>query len=122
MGKIIIRPTDRDDLRHLKALSHLQHLLCKITPVEVGFDAKEQDEIARGDKKFVKEIPRSQRYVSRPSLGKIFGGKETRIQRDVGICVAHLNHGYTLKEIADYLHVHYTTVSKVISKAGKRKK
>ena len=74
------------------------------------------------DKKLIKEIPRSQRYVSRPSLAKIFSGKETRIQRDMSIRVAHLNHGYTLKEIADYLHVHYTTVSKVISKAEKREK
>jgi putative transposase len=71
------------------------------------------------DKKSLKEIPRSQRYVSRPTLSKILDGKETRTQRDAAIYVAHFNHGYTLKEIADYLHVHYTTVSKVISKSEK---
>ena len=71
------------------------------------------------DKKLLKEIPRSQRYVSRPSLDKVLGENEARIQRNVGIGVAHLNHGYTLKEIADYLHLHYTTISKVISKAEK---
>jgi len=73
------------------------------------------------DKKLLKEIPRSQRFLNRPSLNKIFHENETRIQRNVGIGVAHLNHGYTLKEIADYLHLHYTTVSKVILKAGKTK-
>jgi REP element-mobilizing transposase RayT len=72
-------------------------------------------------KKLLKEIPRSQRYVNRPSLDKIFDENEAKIQRDVGIGVAHLNHGYTLKEIADYLHLHYTTVSKVISKAEKNR-
>ncbi len=85
-----------------------------------GFAEKFKDLLE--DNKPLKEIPRSQRYVGRPGLAKIFGGKENRSQRDEGICVAHLNHGYTLKEIADHLHVHYTTVSKVISKAGERKK
>jgi len=71
------------------------------------------------DKKLLKEIPRSQRYVSRPTLDKIFDKSKTRIQRNVGISVAHLDHGYTLKVIADYLHLHYTTVSKVISNVEK---
>lgn len=30
---------------------------------------------------------------------------------------AHLAHGYTLKDIADYLGIHYTTVSKIVSGA-----
>jgi hypothetical protein len=29
--------------------------------------------------------------------------------------VAHIHHGYTPKEIADYLQIHYFTVSKVIA-------
>jgi hypothetical protein len=33
-----------------------------------------------------------------------------------------LSYGYTLKEIADYLRIHYTTVSKVIGKAEVNKK
>nr|MBF0223650.1 LacI family transcriptional regulator [Desulfobulbaceae bacterium] len=28
---------------------------------------------------------------------------------------AHITHGYTLKEIADCLGIHYTTVSKVVA-------
>jgi REP element-mobilizing transposase RayT len=83
---------------------------------EEGFAERFKDFLE--DKKILKEIPRSQRFVNRPNLHKIFDENETKIQRDVSIGVAHLNHGYTLKEIADYLHLHYTTVSKVISKGG----
>jgi putative transposase len=74
------------------------------------------------DKKQIKEIPRRERYVSRPRLEKIFRGKEAKDQRDLGVKSAHMSHGYTLKEIADYLGIHYTTVSKVITKGGADKK
>ncbi len=30
------------------------------------------------------------------------------------IKIAHMQHGYTLKEIAEQLKIHYTTVSKVL--------
>jgi len=74
------------------------------------------------DKRKIKEIPRFQRYVSRPSLDKIFSGQKTKVQRDISINDAHMSHGYTLKEIADHLGIHYTTVSKVIRKAVASKK
>jgi REP element-mobilizing transposase RayT len=81
-----------------------------------GFIRKFKDLLE--DKKEAKEIPRGQRYVGRPSLDKIFSGQKTKAQRDKRIHAAHMSHGYTLKEIADYLRIHYTTVSKVIGKAG----
>jgi len=87
---------------------------------EEGFIEKFRDLLET--KREVKEIPRLQRYVSRPSLDKIFSGKEVKGQRDKGIDAAHMNYGYTLKEIADHLGIHYTTVSKVIGKAGVNKK
>ena len=65
-----------------------------------------------------KEIPRGQRYVGRPSLDKIFSGQKAKAQRDIRINAAHMSHGYTLKEIADYLRIHYTTVSQVTGEAG----
>ena len=73
-------------------------------------------------KKQVKEIPRPQRYVSRPSLDKIFSGQKGKTQRDISIHVAHMSYGYTLKEIADYFGIHYTTVSKVIANVAVNKK
>jgi hypothetical protein len=68
------------------------------------------------DREQVKEIPRPQRYVGRPSLTKLFKGIDTKAGRDRGTHDAHVKYGYRLKEIADHLKIHYTTVSKVVSK------
>ena len=67
----------------------------------------------------IKEIPKSQRYVNRPKLNEIFKGEiSDKKRRNTNIYTAHTEHGYTYKEIADYLDIHYTTVSKVISESG----
>jgi len=60
------------------------------------------------------EVPRAQRFADRPELGAIFAGLPTgnRDARNARIRHAHRDHGYTLKEIADHLDLHYTTVSK----------
>lgn len=66
----------------------------------------------------IKEIPRHQRYIGRPTLAELFKhGKATNKRiRDKNICTAHLKFGFTLKEIADHLGIHYTTVSRVLGK------
>lgn len=66
------------------------------------------------DKKEVKEVPRVQRYLGRPSLSELFSGQEvtTRKQRNKVIRKAHYSYGYTLKEIGGHLGIHYTTVSR----------
>jgi REP element-mobilizing transposase RayT len=71
-----------------------------------------------GDKQAIKEIPRAQRYQGRPPLERIFAGirMKNRQQRDTRIAEAHITHGYTLKEIADCLGIHYTTVSKAVAR------
>jgi REP element-mobilizing transposase RayT len=66
------------------------------------------------DKKTVKELPRNQRYVNRPRLSSLFGKSGKKTQRDQAIYRAYLQHGYTMKSIADHLGIHYTTVSRVI--------
>ena len=43
--------------------------------------------------------------MARPLRIEIFGGQKTKAERNIGINVAHMNHGYTLKEIADYLGI-----------------
>jgi len=74
-----------------------------------------------GDKQEIKEIPRSQRYPGRPSLDRLFVGNEkNRQQRNKRVVEAHLTHGYTLKDIADCLGIHYTTVSKIVSDSRKK--
>lgn len=70
------------------------------------------------DKQPVKEIPRTQRYLNRPKLSIFFSKEHEKAERNKQIRQAHIQHGYTLKEIADHLGIHYTTVSKVIKNMG----
>ena len=74
------------------------------------------------DKEKVKEIPRQQRYSSRPPLSELFekGKIKTKAARNKIIHQAHMRHGYTLKQIADRLHLHYTTISKTVKELEKK--
>jgi putative transposase len=75
-----------------------------------------------GDKQEIKEIPRAQRYPGRPRLDRLFAGipANNKQQRNKVIAAAHITYGYTLKEIADCLGIHYTTVSRGVG-AGRKK-
>ncbi len=66
----------------------------------------------------LQEIPRLQRYAERPVLAELMneGIRRNKAQRDRTIYRAHVTYGYTLKEIADHLRVHYTTISKIMNK------
>jgi hypothetical protein len=70
------------------------------------------------EKAEIKEIPRQQRYAGRPALAAICSRSNDKNERDRGICQACLAYGYTLKEVADHLTIHYTTVSKVLKKGA----
>lgn len=67
-----------------------------------------------------KEIPKSQRFAGRPTLSELLPKAlfRNKPQRNDAMGRAHLEHGYTLKEIADKIGIHYTTVSKVVSRYG----
>ncbi len=71
-----------------------------------------------GGKEDVSEIPRKQRLMGRPLLDELIpsGGFLSKQERNCVIRVAHLKHGYTLKEISQALGLHYTTISKVINR------
>jgi DNA-binding MarR family transcriptional regulator len=60
--------------------------------------------------------------VNRPNLATLFKGINTKTQREKANYNAHMKYGYTLKEIADHLKIHYTTVSKVITKEMENEK
>jgi len=64
-----------------------------------------------------KEIPKVQRYAGRPQLSELFNGagREGKAQRDADIVKAHLELGYTQKQIATHVGLHYWTVSKIVS-------
>jgi len=69
------------------------------------------------DKGDVKEFPKIQRHANRPSLGQIFGDWKTKKRRDEAIVVAHLTHGYEQRKIANFLGIHYSTVSCAIRRS-----
>ena len=66
-------------------------------------------------KEKLKEITREQRYVTRPPLNEIIKYKDKK-SKDQTMYEAHFQYGYTLKDIAEYIGVHYTTVSRVIKR------
>jgi len=69
------------------------------------------------------EIPRLQRYVSRKNIDEIFyEGARQGTDRDELIYQSYVRHGYTMKEIADYLNVHYVSVSRSIKRYETKKK
>ena len=69
-------------------------------------------------RKVIKEVPRSQRYVGRPELDQLLrsGVVPDRKGCQRSAHRAHVAYGYSLKEIGDFLGVHYSTVSKWVGK------
>jgi REP element-mobilizing transposase RayT len=70
------------------------------------------------EKEDLKEIPRIQRYSLRPTLDKLLleSKYENKKIKDKIIYEAYVRYGYTLKEIAEYLGVHYVTISRTIKR------
>ena len=69
-------------------------------------------------KEKIKEVPRLQRYVARPSLSELFKGKKGKERKaeDKSIYAAYVRYGYTMKEIAEHLGFHYATISRAIKR------
>ena len=81
---------------------------------EEGFVDKLVDHLKK--QKDIPEIPRSQRYAHRPSLEKLFG-PEIRMnmrKRREAIVKAAEQYGYRQSEIAAYLGLHYSSVSRIV--------
>jgi hypothetical protein len=62
-----------------------------------------------------KEIPREQRYSSRTELDEIFQKEMTAGKpRNEIIYIAYNDYEYTMREIGDYLGLHYATISRAV--------
>jgi putative transposase len=64
----------------------------------------------------VKEIPKSQRYIGRPGLAELLKGTKGRKEISRKAKEAVERYGYSQKEVADYLGIHYSTVSRMVNK------
>ena len=75
---------------------------------------KELEPYTKGAEEF-KEIPRTQRYLRRPSLEQLFsrGLEQDKGWRNRKIAEAVCAWGYSQKDIADWLGMHYSTVSRI---------
>ena len=81
--------------------------------------------LTRGKERF-KEIPRKQRYATRPPLSEIIGKVSAASEDPDKIYSAYKDYGYTLKQIGDHVGLHYSTISrhikrqKEVGKSGKK--
>lgn len=60
------------------------------------------------------EIPRAHRFATRPPLAKLFADVASRKERNAHLSLAVRSHGYTMKEVANFLGLHYATVSRAL--------
>jgi len=72
----------------------------------------------------IREIPKAQRYATRPSLDELFtmDKRKDKTLRNEAIVKAYTHHGYTLQQIAQYLGLHYATVSRALKQTEKAKR
>lgn len=66
----------------------------------------------------IPEIPKAQRYLSRPGLAQLFSGKIPRDirKRNKTVEEAVERYGYTQREVADHLGMHFTSISRIMRK------
>ncbi len=69
----------------------------------------------------IKEIPREQRYLGRPGLKDLFPEKvlKDRKMRNERVAKAVGEWGYSQREVADYLGMHYSTLSRIMEEREK---
>ena len=65
----------------------------------------------------IREIPRNQRYINRPELKEIFSEEvvNNKSKRNKIIREATERYGYSQKEVADHLGLHYSTISRLLN-------
>ena len=67
------------------------------------------------------EIPKSQRYLSRPSLERLFSGKALQDMQKRGEMIEEAveKYGYTQREVAAHLGMHFTSISRIMREKRK---
>ena len=68
------------------------------------------------------EIPRHQRLAARPVLATLFEDAHDKPSRNEQIYQAVRVHEYTLKEVADFVGLYYSTVSVIAKRVTDEKK
>jgi len=79
-----------------------------------GFVEKMSDHVK--GKESIPEIPKGQRFINRPTIESLFTEEVLRDRRarDERVFEAVEKHGYTQREVADHLRLHFTSVSRIM--------
>ncbi len=74
------------------------------------------------DMDILREVPKGQRYANRPELSQVFAGegKRDKQKRNKAIYTAYTDWGYKLQEIGDFLHLHYASISRIVTAIEKK--
>jgi putative transposase len=75
-----------------------------------------------GEKRGEIEIPRNERLAGRPSLDDLFSDVHDKVMRNERIHQAMRVHEYTLKELSEYLGLHYSTISVIAERVEEEQK
>lgn len=67
------------------------------------------------------EIPRRQRLAARPTLEMLFADVNDKASRNEQIYQAVRAHEYTLKEVADFLGLYYSTISVIAKRVAEER-
>ncbi|MCM8761947.1 MAG: transposase [Candidatus Omnitrophica bacterium] len=69
-------------------------------------------------REYIREIPRIQRYLERPSLEEIFSEEIRNNKREVKRCIieAIKKYGYYQSDIARFLNLHCSTIGRIVKK------
>jgi putative transposase len=67
------------------------------------------------EKQQIREIPKGQRFVGRPSLEKLFSQSASKASRDQLSAEAITVHGYGQMEVATFLGIHWSTISRILT-------
>ena len=68
------------------------------------------------EKQQIREIPKGQRFVGRPSLEKLFSQRNrSKKSRDRLIARAVTDYGYSQMDLASFLGLHYSTISRILT-------
>lgn len=79
-------------------------------------DFVEQFKDAAKGSEALTEIPRDQRFLQRPDLQQLFSGidKDNKRLRNTVVIEAIEVHGYSQKNVADHLELHYSTINRIL--------
>ena len=68
------------------------------------------------DSKRIKELPKSQRYMNRPTLEEYFRSKDLSDKRERAVAIKEAveHYGYSQRQIADQIGLHFTSISRIM--------